>query len=93
MTFPIRSDPKWLFIAPNPIRIRSDSVGSNLHIFSVDGPKRGENASVDAEQSMRFRSEENGAFRKRISVAARGQLTTVDNCADSDPAVANRDGG
>ena len=36
--------------------------------YYVDGRKRYENARVDANLFMRFRQNENGGFRKRISV-------------------------
>ena len=35
--------------------------------YSVDGKKRCENASVDAEQPMRFRTDEKGTREERIS--------------------------
>ena len=37
-------------------------------IASLDGRKRFENASVDADMSIRFRWIKNGGIRKRISV-------------------------
>ena len=48
-----------------------DENASLDHRFSapsVDGRKRCENASVDAELFIRFRGTKNGGFQKRISV-------------------------
>ena len=49
----------------------SDENGCFLIRFrwsSVDGRKRGKNASVDEKLFIRFQETENGGFRKRISV-------------------------
>ena len=54
--------------AENEGSTENENVSFSHTVASVDGRKRFENASVDAEICIRFRWIKNGGIRKRISV-------------------------